>query len=86
MFDGVEFPCKEELAPMMRDACRRRTAGISDLDTGLADVDRDDFTHDLREIGLKGGVDERGTREDASRTYWREARMGGGPDKVGPRV
>lgn len=36
-------------------ACReRRTTGISDLDTSLTDVDRDDFTHDLRELTGEG--------------------------------
>ena len=44
---------------MVRDAWRRRTAGISDLDTSLADVDRDDFTHDLRGIDWKGSKSER---------------------------
>ena len=33
----------------------RYTAGISNLSTGLADMDRDGFTHDLRGIGLKRG-------------------------------
>lgn len=60
VFDSVEFPCEYELAPIACGAWRGRTAGVSNLDTGLTDVDRDDFTHDLRWIGWKGGKDERG--------------------------